>query len=184
MDSLESELAGPPAIEAELVVATPEKKPKRRGHTFSEVVMLDIGKQYRQGQLSEREIKFLAMYLKTGSVMVAAQEVGISRITGHRYLQRPPVKKYVDHMRARVAKAADLTLDKVAAVIGEAVDGRDITPLQLQAAGMAAKFLAPARGPGVQVNVQNNFNSSSPFAGLEQKAMLDEIKRNLLEMGQ
>lgn len=180
MDELEAELVSTnePALER-FVTVTPARK--GRGHTFTPLLHT-YGAQ--AGKMSEREATFLSALLKTGSIALASQEIGISRISGYRYTKRPHIKKYLDRLRLRAAKAADLTADKIAAVIGDAVEGDPmITPLQLHAASIAAKMLAPARGPSVVINQQTNFNGTSPFADLGQTAMLDEIKRNLLEMG-
>lgn len=167
-------------LEPELVDSYRKKKAP---HTFTEISVYEDGAIYKRGRLSDREMKFVAMMLKTGSITKSAAEIGVTPQAASKYLQRPPVAKYLERMRDRMSKAADLTIDKIAKTLSEAIDGIEISPLQLQAASIAAKFLRPDKGPSVVINSQTNYNGTSPFAGLEQAAMLDEIKRNLLEMG-
>lgn len=159
---------------------------QRRDKTFTQVALLDPNKNYVYARLSDRERKLITVLLKTGSKQAAADEIGVTVQTVYNYIKRPFVAAYLEQLRQRAAKAADLTLDKVAGVLTEAVDGKPITPMQLQAASVAAKFLQPARGANgapITINQQNNFNGPSPFQGLESKDMLEAIKGNLLEMG-
>lgn len=184
----------PAPIEAEIVpVAEVRRKRGKnintkavqdRDHNFTDVALFKTDqKDYVYGKFSGREKKLIAVILKTGNVKKAAEEIGVSPQTVYNYLKRPFVKAYLEQQRMRMASAADLTMDKVARVIGQAVDGVEISAQQLAAAGMAAKILRPAGGSGnITVNQQYNYNGASPFADLEQSAMLDEIKKNLLEM--
>lgn len=168
---------------------TPAESTRYRDRTFTEVALFrEDDKTYAYGRLSDRERKALAILLKTGSAQKAADEIGVKPDTIKAYMRRPFVKAYLAKMRERAAKAADLSMEKVAAVIGGAVDGdTKITDRQLAAATAAAKVLNPAGGKGgstITVNQQNNFGStgSSPFQNLDQSAMLDVLKQNLLEM--
>lgn len=195
MDDLERELAPPRVIDAELVPA-PKKKtgsypltPKeirKRDRVFTNVSVLKDRKYY-YGRMSDRERKAISILLKTGSVAKAAEEIGVTPQTIYNYTKRPFVRAYLEQMRERLAGAADLTQDKVARVVNAAVDGvESVTPQQLQAAAIAAKLLNPTarNGSPITINQQNNFSvGASPFQGLDQGGMLDEIKRNLLEMG-
>ena len=160
-------------VPAEFVV-----KRKRKEKTFSPVIVGD-----RVAQMSEREAKFLKALIKTGSVPMAAEEIGISLRSGFRYASRPAVKAYIEKMRLRAAKAADLTLDKITEKINDAVDGVEMKPSQLQGIALAAKFLAPQSGPRVVVNQQNNFAAGpTPYSSMGKDEMLAQMRRNLDEM--
>ncbi len=185
-------------IDAEIVPEAPKKRPDesrsigpRRPHgslkpkekIFTAVVYRDAKKLQKRLNLSDRESKFLAVYLKTGNIAAASREIGVHPVTGCRYMKRQHIAEFLEERRLRTAKAADLTSDKIQSLLNDAVDGEFVSETQLKAASIAAKILSP-RGPSVVINAQqNNFSGTSPFAGLEPKAMLDEIKRNLLEMG-
>lgn len=159
------------------------KQIRKRDHSFTDVAIFDEKtKDYIRSKFSERERKIVQILLKTGSAAKAAEEIGVTTATVYNYIKRPFVKAYLEMMRERAAGAADLTIEKITKVINGAVDGKELTPMQLQAAALAAKILQPVKGNSITVNTQNNYNGVSPFANLEQGAMLDEIKRNLLEM--
>lgn len=143
-------------------------------------------KKFVYAMLSERERKAIDIYLKTGSRVRAAEEIGVEPQTITNYFKRPFVRAYLEIMRERSAKAADLTIDKAAAVISRALDGDEgVSDRQLLAAEKATKLLRPtaANGSPITINQQNNFNGPSPFQGLDSAAMLAELRRNLIEMG-
>ncbi len=188
VDELAAELAMVPAPETTPALGKKKKKPNA---VYHEISMFDpTVRVYFKGRMSERERKFVQVYVKTGSVARASEEIGINYGTGKRWLSHPAVKRYVDHLRQRAARAADLTMDKIGAVLGAAVDGdTEVTPLQIMAAKEATRFLRPVGAVGVNtghmtVNQQNNINISgpSPFADMDQSAMLDKLRENLLEM--
>lgn len=205
MDDLEAELGvTPPAareVSAELVPAARPKPPgrgknsrtgphllsattRKRDKSFSQVQLLGRDRKYVYGRFSDREKKLIAILLKTGNQTQAAEEIGVHRTTVARFVKRPFVAAYLEQMRQRASGAADLTVDKISRIINAAADGsEDITPQQLQAAQIASKLLVPRAGTNITINQQTNYNGPSPFADLGQAAMLDELKRNLLEMG-
>lgn len=172
---------------------TPEAKALRKStpekFTYEIRIFDEETKKYLHGVISDRESKFVVLLVKTGNLQKAADEIGISLALARRFLRRPGVRLYISHLRRRAALAADLTLDKTAAIISRAVDGDPtVKDSQVSAAIAAAKLMTPAAskpGVNVTVNQQNNYNGvgTSPFANLDSKAMLDELKKNLLEMG-
>lgn len=179
-------------IEAELVDA-PTKAifpvtSKKKEHTFSQVVVLE-NRSYKRVALSDREKKFVQMVIKKGEITAACAEVGISKSTGLRYMKRPMVREYIQQQKERAAKAADLTFDKVAASLSQAMDGvGEIDQMQLQATIAASRFLNPSGGAPGSVNITNNTQNNygggvSPFADMTQAEMEAELKRGLLEMG-
>ncbi len=88
-------------------------------------------------------------------------------------------------MRDRAARAADLTMDKVAAVVSRAIDGDvEISERQLAAAEKAVKILRPTLGNGapITINQQNNFNGPSPYANLDRDGLLGAMREVIQEM--
>lgn len=161
---------------------------RKRDRVYTDVQLLK-DKKYIYGRLSDRERKLVNLVIKGAQVKKAAEEIGVSESTAHRYLKRPFVKAYIEQMRQRTASAANLTPEKVADVLSRAADGDEtIKPQQLTAASIAARLLAPPSnakgGTSITVNQQNNYNGvgASPFAGVESKDMLDTLAKNLLEM--
>ncbi len=166
-----------PPIEAEVVPSAMVVRKPRKAKTYAPV----LSSGDKVGKFSEKEAKFLKALIKSGNIRIASEEVGIGMRTGERYAAKPHVRAYIEKMRLRAAKAADLTFEKVTGVVNDALEGREVTQTQLAAAALATKFLGPAKGPSTVINQQNNFSGPSPYAGMSREEMVEQMKRSLLE---
>lgn len=152
------------------------------GHMFTPVVFGRAGLH----RLSQRESKFIKCILETGSLDMAADEVGIARKAAKRYSERKSIQKYLRDMMEQKALAQGLTLEKLMARLNQAIDGTTVmSEGQLDAIKIASRILRPdncgssGKSVSVTVNQQNNFNGPSPYSALSREELLADLKSAL-----
>lgn len=164
-------------IDAEIV-----EKPatlKVAGHVFTPVIF-GTGTLHR---LSQREEKFINRFLATGgSLELACIEIGVDKEAGKRYLKRPAIKKYVEDMLTRAARANGLTMNKLLEKIDGVIEGTlAMTKEQLEGIKIAARILRPS-GINVTLNQQNNnFGGASAAPNPYEKLSSPELAAETLK---
>ena len=157
---------------------TPEGALEVGGAKFVPVYLGTANEKPTIAYLSQREEKFLARFIKTLNIQDAADEIGVKVPTAKRYLQKPNVRKVLDHLSEQAAIRAGTSLDETVVWLRKARDGV-VAPsdVQVKCAATLAKILRPAGG-GIHVNVQNNVGRfESPYKDME----ADELKANMKE---
>jgi hypothetical protein len=118
-------------------------------------------------KFSDQEAAVLRSFLRTQNYEETAREVGIKKDSVQRILRRPNLKLYLEEIiqRAAIAEGTDLQwMLKELRLVWEGQHKAD--PIKMQAMKQMADLVKP-RGPGLQVNVQQN----AFYAGMGKEAI-------------
>lgn len=107
-------------------------------------------------KFTDQEAAVMRSFLRTQNYEETAKEVGIKEDSVKRILRRPNLKVYLAEIieRAAIAEGTDLQwMMKELRLVWEGQ--RKVDPMKMQAMKQMGDLVKP-RGPGVQLNVQQN----------------------------
>ena len=187
-DSLAALVEAPVEVSDGVPVEVRTRARRVGGRSFIPVVFQApaLGSPVHVHRLSTREAKFIRRLLDTGSLALAAEEVGVTKRAALAFSRKRNIQAYLHDMLAQKALAAGLTIEKLLAKLNLAIDGSVIlSDPQLDAIKTAARILRPSDGGSpqvsigsVSVNTQNNFQAGgpSPYAALTREELLLELR--------